>query len=118
MHELAIADSIFRTVLAEIDKNGYARVSSIGLRIGLLTDVVSEALTFGFEAIARGTPLEHTRLEIERIPIIGRCRTCGSENQIERYLFVCPHCGSRDIDMIQGGELDIAYIEIDDENSS
>ena len=118
MHELAIADSIFRTVLAEIDKNGYARVSSIGLRIGLLTDVVSEALTFGFEAIARGTPLEHTRLEIERIPITGRCRTCGAENQIERYLFVCPHCGSRDIDMIQGGELDIAYIEIDDENSS
>ncbi|MGD8605331.1 MAG: hydrogenase maturation nickel metallochaperone HypA, partial [Anaerolineales bacterium] len=65
MHELAIADSIFRTVLAEIDKNGYARVSAIGLRIGLLTDVVPEALTFGFEAIARGTSLEHTGLKIE-----------------------------------------------------
>jgi hydrogenase nickel incorporation protein HypA/HybF len=118
MHELAIADSIFRTVLAEIDKNGYARVSSVGLRIGLLTDVVPEALTFGFGAIARGTPLEHTSLEIERIPITGRCQSCGSENQIEPYLFVCPRCGSHDIDMIHGDELDIAYIEIDDENSA
>ena len=115
MHELAIADSIVRAVLEAMDRDGYTAVTRVGLQIGALTDVVPDALTFGFEAIVKGTALEHTRLVIERIPIKGKCRECGGEFTIEEFAFVCPLCGGRDIDISQGGELDITYLEVGDE---
>jgi len=115
MHELAIAESIYRTVCEAMERNGYRSVSRIGLRIGALTDIVPDALTFGFAAIAKGTPLEATILEIESVPIRGECRDCGGKFTVEGFVFVCPHCHGRDIKMSQGDELDIAYFEVDDD---
>jgi len=115
MHELAIANSIVRTVLEAMDRDGYTAVTRVGLHIGALTDVVPEALVFGFEAIVKGTALEHTRLDIEQIPIKGKCRECGGEFTIEEFSFVCPLCSGRDIAMSQGDELDITYLEVENE---
>ncbi|UCG61124.1 MAG: hydrogenase maturation nickel metallochaperone HypA [Candidatus Zixiibacteriota bacterium] len=51
MHELAIANSIMNTVLTEADKQNLKSIIAVGLRIGALTDVVPEALEFGFGAL-------------------------------------------------------------------
>lgn len=112
MHELGIAQSIVETVLAKMREDGYTSVSEIGLRIGVLTDIVPDALEFGFEASVRDTPLVQTRLLIERVPVKGRCRSCGNEFTVEQFQFICPRCDSREIEMTQGDELEIAYIEV------
>jgi len=112
VHELGIAQSIVDKVLAKMTAEGYPEIVAIGLRIGALTDVVPDALTFGFESSVVGTPLARTRLAIETVPVAGVCETCGRTCAVEEFLFVCPHCGSRDIRMTQGDELEIAYIEI------
>jgi hydrogenase nickel incorporation protein HypA/HybF len=114
MHELGIADSIVRTVLDEIRKRKLGRVTAVGVRIGELTDVVPEALEFGFEAIARGTLLAGTKLKIEQVPLKGVCQGCHKDIAIERFLFVCPHCNGSDIAVTSGEELDLTYIEADD----
>ncbi len=113
MHELAIAETIFRTVCETMERNEYRTVRCVGMRIGVLTDVVPESLTFGFDAITKGTPLESTRLEIESVPIRAVCNGCGEDFAVERFEFVCPRCDSRDNRLTQGNELDIAYLEID-----
>jgi len=117
MHELAIAETIYRTVREAMDHEGYRTVHRVGLRIGALTDVVPESLNFGFDAITRGTRLESTRLEIESVPIRGQCNGCGEEFAVERFEFVCPRCGGRDNRLAQGDELEIAYLEVDRENA-
>jgi hydrogenase nickel incorporation protein HypA/HybF len=117
VHELAIAESIVQNVLAACQRNGYRHVSTVGLRIGVLTDVVPDALEFGFKAITQDTSLQNTALEIERVPVQGRCQSCGFEFQVEEFVFVCPRCEGRDIRMSQGNELDIAYLDIEDEVS-
>jgi hydrogenase nickel incorporation protein HypA/HybF len=117
VHELAIAESIVQNVLAACERNGYRRVSAVGLRIGVLTDVVPDALEFGFRAITRDTSLRNTVLEIEHVSVQGTCRTCKFEFQVEEFVFVCPRCEGRDISMSQGNELDIAYLDIEDEVS-
>ena len=114
MHELAIANSIMNTVLDEARKHDYKSVTAIGLRIGALTDVVPEALEFGFSAIAGGTLLEGARLEIENVPVQGKCSGCGETFEVKGFVFVCPGCGSSDIAVEKGQELDIAYIEVND----
>jgi hydrogenase nickel incorporation protein HypA/HybF len=114
VHELAIANSIVNTVLDEAKKRNHKSVTAIGLKIGALTDIAPEALEFGFSAIASGTPLEGARLEIENVPVIGKCSTCDLAFEVKGFVFVCPQCDSSDATVEQGEELDIAYIEVDD----
>ena len=117
MHELAIAQQIVHSVLTKMETDNYAEVTEIGLRIGALTDIVPDALEFGFSAATRGTPLEHTRLSIERVPITGTCAGCEKSFTVEHFVFVCPHCRGRDISMSQGDELEIAYLEVEDNDT-
>jgi hydrogenase nickel incorporation protein HypA/HybF len=114
MHELAIAESIVSSVLDLMREKDFHAVEVIALRIGSLTDVVPDALLFGFEVITKETPLAETTLSIETIPAQGRCRACQKEFAVEQLLFLCPDCRSGDIDLIHGQELDIAYLEVDD----
>ena len=114
MHELAIANSIMNSVLTEAERQNLRSIRAVGLRIGELTDVVPEALEFGFAAITSGTTLEGTRLEIERVPVAGLCNECHCKFDVRGFIFVCPECGSYDTAAEQGQELDIVYIEVDD----
>jgi hydrogenase nickel incorporation protein HypA/HybF len=116
MHELGIAQSVVSTVLERMNEHGYTRVTEIGLRIGALTDIVPDALEFGFEVATRGTPLENTVLKIETVPITGHCTQCDQDFQVEHYVFVCPHCRGRDIEMSQGDELEFAYLDVEEIN--
>ncbi len=115
MHELAIAESIVKIALGEIEKRKLYSVNTIHVRIGALNAVVPEALQFGFEAITADTRLADTRLDIESVSIKGKCRKCSSEFEVEEFMFICPLCGSAEIKLIQGEELHVAYMEVEDE---
>jgi hydrogenase nickel incorporation protein HypA/HybF len=112
MHELSIATSIVETVTMEMQRRNLPRLEKIALRIGALSSVDPEALRFGFEAITAGTPLAKTRLEIEHVPVHGKCHTCGLDFLVEDFIFACPSCQSGQIEVTRGEELEIAYLEI------
>jgi len=115
MHELAIAQNIVDHVLTQIELHSYQRVETVALRIGDLTDIVPEALEFGFEVSTRETVLADTRLRIETVPIRCSCDECGTAFVVaDRFLFQCPNCGSYSVTVLQGTELEIAFLEIDD----
>jgi hydrogenase nickel incorporation protein HypA/HybF len=111
MHELGIANEIIALVHREIVRRHLMRVTAIGLRIGALSAVNPDALSFGFGAAARDTPLASTQLNIEWIPVDGVCRLCLREFPIEEYVFICPFCGSTDLELVRGEELDLVYVE-------
>ncbi len=117
MHELSIAGNIVEAVEREMSTRGIDRVATIALRIGRMTDVDAEALRFGFEVITKETRLDGARLAIESIPIVARCTACATEFEIPEMMFICPSCRSTSVDLVQGMELDIAYIEVPDENT-
>ncbi len=114
MHELGIAQSIIATVLAEIKTNDYGRVSAIGVRVGELTDIVDDALIFGFEAMTKKTILEGASIQIERVKLLASCCHCHKDFQVEEYSFICPSCQSGEVEIITGQELEISFLEIDD----
>jgi len=55
MHELGIAQNIVDAVLLEMKTRHLPLVAAVALRIGALTDVDPEALTFGLKSLP-GTP--------------------------------------------------------------
>ncbi len=118
MHELAIAESIVKTVLQEAVKREAVKITAVGMKIGVLTDIVPDALEFGFEAITKDTLLEGAILNIEKIDISGKCQDCNKEIVIENFVFKCPFCKKHNISVEKGNELDISYIDIEyDDNN-
>ena len=110
MHEVGIAMEIISIVEKEMAARGLESVSEIGLRVGLLSGVDPDALTFCFEAATIGTQMGQTKLVIERVPVSAACQACKREFNVEGYLFVCPACDSTDVRVIKGKELDISWL--------
>ncbi|KAA3615660.1 MAG: hydrogenase maturation nickel metallochaperone HypA [Calditrichaeota bacterium] len=115
MHELSIANSILNIVLDEIKEKKLPEVKAIGLKIGALSGILADSLEFGFDALKLDTPLQKAKLEIEEVPICGKCENCSESFEVKDLIFTCPSCQSPSIKMEKGQELDIAYLEIDEE---
>jgi hydrogenase nickel incorporation protein HypA/HybF len=115
MHELSIANSILNIVLEEKKNKNLPQIKAIGLRIGALSGVFPDALEFSFDAIKKDTALEDTKLEISEIAVAGICRECGEEFSVTDLIFACTKCFSTSIEVSQGQEMDIAYLNIEDE---
>jgi hydrogenase nickel incorporation protein HypA/HybF len=118
MHELGIAASVLDTVQAEARKRPGMRPCRVGLRIGELAAVDPEALRFAFEALTRETEIESLALEIEMCPRRQRCCDCATVFEVRDFAFACPRCGALRTECISGDELEIAYLEVDDEPRS
>ena len=114
MHEIGIASSIIESIEREAHRRPEAHFTAVGVRIGELSNVDREALAFAFEALSRGTSLEHLRLEIEWCPRRQKCLACGEEFAVKEFELTCPKCGENRGTCIGGMELDIAYLELEE----
>ena len=108
MHELSITQSV---VDAVCQRAAGRPVHSVKVRVGALTAVVPEAMRFCFDLVVEGTPAEGARLDIEHRPGAARCRTCGGEFALPDLILLCP-CGSADVDVTAGRELQILSMEV------
>lgn len=110
MHELAIAHGIVATCEQSA---GGRKVVEVVLRIGTLSGVVPEAVEFCFDACAKGTLLEGTRLVIERVEAKARCSRCRAEFPVQAYFDPCPLCGALGNEILAGEELRVREIEVE-----
>jgi hydrogenase nickel incorporation protein HypA/HybF len=114
MHEVGIAASILESVETEARRRPEARFAAVGVRIGELSNVDQEALSFAFEALTRKTSLEDLRLEVEWCPRRQKCLDCGEEFAVKDFDLSCPMCSASKTSCIGGTELDIAYLELEE----
>mgnify|MGYP001192957698 CR=1 FL=1 len=110
MHELSIATGIIEIATKEASEKKLTHIEEIGVKVGALTGVNPDALQFAFEAARADTPLAAAELRIEYVEISGVCRTCGRDVRVVDYGFICEHCGSTDLEIKQGEELEITYL--------
>jgi hydrogenase nickel incorporation protein HypA/HybF len=111
MHELAVAESLLKIVMEEGEKNGLTTVTQVRLRIGELSTIVPEALTFSFDVIAQGTLAEGAKLIAEMAPIMAHCNACELDFEVKDMYFICPHCQEMTLSLVSGKELEIVDIE-------
>lgn len=114
MHELSLARNLLDILEREGRERGFRRVLRIRLRIGPLSNVVPDALRFGFAASAEGTLAEGADVVFEEVPLRLRCSSCGTESTVQNWLFLCPSCGSVETVVRQGEDLEIIDIEVEE----
>lgn len=113
MHELSIAENIFKIIENNLSKYNFTKVKGINLKIGKLTAIVPSSLFFAFEILSKGTKFEGAKININEVPIMVLCKKCGKESIIESYDFCCPVCKFQDTEIISGRELYIEDVEIE-----
>jgi len=115
MHELSIAMSIVDAAADEARRRG-VQVSAVHLRLGALAGVVKDALLFSYEVACQGTPLQGSRLVVEDMPVVVFCQRCQGRRELRSVQsFSCPECGTPTMDIVQGKELEVFALEIEDE---
>jgi hydrogenase nickel incorporation protein HypA/HybF len=118
MHEMGIANSILEAVRTEMRRYPGSRPAKVGLRIGEMAAIDEESLRFCFEALANGTELANLELAIDTCQRRHRCADCRNEFVVRDYDFRCPGCGSLASDCISGDELELSYVELEDNEPS
>ncbi len=68
MHELSIAETLVEMLAAEAARHRAEKILSVRIRLGRLSGIVSDALSFSFDVAAQGTIAEGARLQIDDAP--------------------------------------------------
>ena len=119
MHELSIASAVVDRVLELLDSHRAKKVLSVRLSVGELSHLEADQLQFCYTAIAQGTAMENSTLEIEKIAAIIECPRCsykGRPNYWEAALFAapiptleCPECGGA-VEPVEGNDCAIKSV--------
>ena len=113
MHEMAICESIRRTLEDEAERQRFVRVQRVCLEIGPFAGVEIEALRFGFEAVMRGSVAQTAVLDIIEPAATAWCLACSKSVPIQRRFDACPACGSHQLQVTTGDELRIKELEVE-----
>lgn len=117
VHELAVCQGIIDVASETLRAQPppLPAVASVTVQIGRLTAVVPESLCAYFALLTPSTLLEGARLDIETVPIRGRCADCARHFEIDTLAFTCPRCGSGFVELTSGRELQVVSLETAEE---
>jgi len=113
---MSIIQSILGILKEEMVKHDGQKLKKVVIKNGALAGIVTEALTFAWEALTPGGPFEGAVLEVVEIPIKVACGECGEEFRPEHTKCMpCPKCEALlGHTVLEGKEMLIDSIEIDD----
>jgi hydrogenase nickel incorporation protein HypA/HybF len=112
MHEVGLIMDAIEMATAYARQQGASTIHRIVLRVGAYSGVDAEALRFAFESASADTAAENADLQIEAVAARCRCEPCRMEFEPASPIFVCPQCGTVAPEMVQGGELELATLEV------
>ena len=113
---MSIIQSILGILKEEMVKHDGQKLKKVTIKNGALAGVVTESLTFAWEALTPNTDFNGAMLEVVEIPIKVACGQCGEEFRPEHTKCMpCPKCETLiGHEVLEGKEMLIDSIEIDD----
>ena len=111
MHELAIAKELSEIIYEVAGREKLEKVTRIDVCFGQMIQVVPEIFIFALEETISDSVADGAEVAIEVLPAILFCKRCSKEFSLENNIFICPGCGSSDIEMKQGREIYVKSIE-------
>jgi hydrogenase nickel incorporation protein HypA/HybF len=111
MHELSIADELLHILFKNAEKAGISKIHKVNLRIGEYSGIFPDSLEFAFEILSQDRMTEGAKLNIESVPPRFSCQKCKSTVLPQNGR--CEKCGSEEIVLTGGNELEIISFEGD-----
>ncbi|MDH5173896.1 MAG: hydrogenase maturation nickel metallochaperone HypA [Elusimicrobiota bacterium] len=113
MHELSIAEDLFRVVEDKAKENNLKEVTRIVVIVGEASGIEEDFLRHSLmDHVMPGTIAEKAELEITKEPLQARCQACGKEIDVEQSPSLeCPDCGDSNLEITQGKNVYLQSIE-------
>ncbi|MDO9142323.1 MAG: hydrogenase maturation nickel metallochaperone HypA, partial [Methylobacter sp.] len=113
MHELSLCESILQVLEQQAETQHFHKVKTVWLEIGALAGVETEALRFSFDVVVQGSIADQAKLEIIGIPGQAWCMPCSRNVLVQQLYDLCPHCGSRQLQVNSGDQMRIKELEVE-----
>ncbi len=108
MHEVHLMAQLVKMIEASLEATPGAAPLCVRLRISALSHLMQhdrDQLQAAYVLAAQGTRAAGAELEIQRMPVTGRCRACGHAMSVSDIVTVCSSCGSTTVDVEDVPEL-------------
>ena len=114
MHEMGIALRILDIVGESMPPEPPLRVRAVRLRIGKLSAVVPASLRWCFASASAGGACAAAELVIHEVAVRLGCERCELVTELSAPPFVCDRCGSGEVSLLSGRELEVEAIEVEE----
>lgn len=113
LHEYALTKRIVEIINRAAEENGAKRVNAASLMIGENTGIMPDSVQVYFEIIAKGTPAQDAKLELNLVKTQMHCRSCNKNFIKPRFSFECPDCGALGSPTEIGNECFVQSVELE-----
>lgn len=125
MHEFAMAQGIFNTVMDTAVANDAIEVTEMVIEIGRLAMLNPEQLKFMLGVMCEGEELtKNAEMIINTVDVEVKCHNCGFEgagnvDDSDHYapMVLCPKCESHRVEVRNGKDITVRSISIEKEDN-
>lgn len=114
MHEVSICLSIFTSLEEAFSPEELAGLQEIHLQVGVLSGIEPALLQSAFELVTPTTRYKNATLYIESVDVKVKCHRCQRVFVVKDYCFLCPECQQPSNDIVQGRELLVKKIVLEE----
>ncbi|AHJ76858.1 hydrogenase maturation nickel metallochaperone HypA [Kosakonia sacchari] len=115
MHEITLCQRALEIIEQQASANGARRVTGVWLKVGAFSCVETEALTFCFDLVCRGSLAEGCTLHIEQQQAECWCESCQQYvTLLTQRVRRCPQCHSDRLQIVADDGMQIQRLEIEE----
>jgi hydrogenase nickel incorporation protein HypA/HybF len=111
---MGIAIRILDIVAESLPQGPPLCVRAVRVRIGKLSAVVPDSLRWCFAAASSDGPFAGAELLIHEVAVRLACGACGDVTLLAAPPFACARCGSGEVSLLNGRELEVESIEVEE----
>jgi hydrogenase nickel incorporation protein HypA/HybF len=117
VHELSLAQAIWRQVVGEMLGRPACRLTGVHIVVGAFSGADPESLEFAMRLVVEESAWPTAEVRIRTEPVALKCRACGRAYETETLDLACPDCGGFDVEVTGGRDLRLESLEVvqDDE---
>jgi hydrogenase nickel incorporation protein HypA/HybF len=113
MHEFDIVQSLIKLISKYAEENRASAVLSVTIKIGKLSGVEPYLLKTAFDTFKENTIASGAELLIDVRDVKIMCKECNKESILTEFIFICPRCGSFDIETLDGEGMTLESITME-----
>lgn len=115
MHEITLCQRALEIIEQQASANSARRVTGVWLKVGAFSCVETEALTFCFDLVCRGSLAEGCTLHIEQQQAECWCESCQQYvTLLTQRVRRCPQCHSDRLQIVADDGMQIQRLEIEE----
>lgn len=111
VHEFALVQEMLALLEPVALEHRFTKITRITLRLGVLANVVPEALEMAFQALVQGTRYEGAVLQWETVPVLAECQACGQQYTATGLPLTCPRCQGVQARILDGTQVSVVSLE-------